>query len=84
MTDQQVLAAQALSQDLYRVALGRHRGQTKMAASFTKEAKARLAELEDFEYRDQITAALDSPAERSAEDLLMYSTLVRNRASLSV
>lgn len=80
MTDPQQLSMQALSQDLYRVAVGRHRGQVEMAEKFTTEAKARLVEISDFEYKERILASLDSSEERSAEDLLMYSTLVKNRA----
>lgn len=66
--------------DLLRVALGRHRGQAEMAERFTLEAKKRLAEVPDFQYYSQIASALDSPAERSAEDLLMYSTLTKNQS----
>lgn len=79
-TNQERQILQSLSMDLLRVALGRHRGQASMAARFTLEAKKRLAEVPDFEFHSQITQALNSSAERSAEDLLMYSTLVRNRA----
>jgi len=77
---EEILSLQALSQDLYRVAVGRHRGQTKMAARFAQEAKDRLAEVTNFALADKILASLDSAEERSAEDLLMYSTLVRNRS----
>lgn len=80
LTQNQKIAMQSLSMDLLRVALGRHRGQTQMAATFTNEARARLTELDTFELKDKIIASLDSSEERSAEDLLMYSTLVRNRA----
>jgi hypothetical protein len=80
MTDQQRLAMQSLSMDLLRIALGRHRGQVAMAKRFTEEAHARLAELPELDLHDKITTSLNSSAERSAEDLLMYSTLVKNRA----
>lgn len=60
--------------------MGRHRGQTKMAERFTAEAKARVDEIGMFEYKERILAALDSSAERLAENLLMYSTVVRNHA----
>lgn len=80
MSNNQNLALQALSQDLYRVAIGRHRGQVKMAARFTVEALKRLEEINDLKFKEKITASLHSKDERSAEDLLMYSTLVRNRA----
>lgn len=82
MTDDKRRTLQALSQDLTRVAMGRYRGQAKMADSFAIEAKKRLAEYPDFIFANQITMALDSSAERSAEDLLMYATLTRNRASV--
>lgn len=80
----QTLALQSLSMDLLRVAIGRYRGQMEMAERFTFEAKKRLAEVPDFELHSQITQSLNSSAERSAEDLLMYSTLVRNRTNLSL
>ncbi len=80
MTDKQKLAMQALSQDLYRVAVGRYRGQKTMATRFTDEAKNRLREINDTSFREKIQLSLNSTAERSAEDLLMYSVLARNRA----
>lgn len=80
MADPQQIILQSLSMDLLRVALGRHRGQTAMAERFTQEALTRLRELPTFELAPKIMASLSSTAERSAEDLLMYSTLVRNRA----
>lgn len=80
MTDQNRLSLQALSQDLYRTAIGRHRGQLKMATRFTKEAKSRISELPDYSLAGKILASLDSSEERSAEDLLMYSTLVKNHS----
>lgn len=82
MTDKQILSLQALSQDLARVALGRHRKQVKMAARFTQEAKKRLLELPETKYSVQILYSLNSSNERSAEDLLMYSTLIRTTISL--
>jgi len=69
--------------DLLRVALGRHRGQDQMAKRFTTEAKTRLSELTDFTLSEKVLFSLNSTAKRSAEDLLMYSTLVRNHASQS-
>lgn len=80
MNDQQRQAIQALSQDLTRVALGRHRGQVQMAARFTIEAKKRIDELPSAPLLVKITESLNSSAERSAEDLLMYSTIIRNRS----
>lgn len=81
MTDQQRITLQALSQDLTRIALGRYRGQTQMAARFTTEAKKRISELPSTPLLTKITQSLDSVAERSAEDLLMYATLTRNQAN---
>lgn len=82
MSEDQKIVLQSLSQDLLRVAMGRHRKQKKMAARFTEEAKARLHELNEFDQGLilKIEESLNSVADRSAEDLLMYSTLVRNRA----
>ena len=37
-----------------------------------------LDKLSDFNLSNKISTSLDSEDERSAEDLLMYSTLVRN------
>lgn len=78
--DNQTLTLQSLSMDLLRAALGRRRGQTEMAEHFTLEAKKRLVEVPDFQYYSQIASTLDSSAERSAEDLLMYSTLTKNQS----
>lgn len=80
LTDQQKLSLQALSQDLTRAALGRYRGQHKMAQTFTVEATKRLSELPVNELTKKIKLALESKEERSAEDLLMYATLTRNQA----
>lgn len=79
MTDTQLISLAALSQDLLRVAMSRYRNQTKMSARFVLEAKARLNEVSNFALRDTIMRSLNSTHERSAEDLLMYSTLVKNR-----
>lgn len=79
MTDAQHQSLAALSQDLLRVAMGRYRNQTKMAERFALEAKARLDEISNFTLHDAIIISLNSNHERSAEDLLMYSTLVKNR-----
>lgn len=67
-----------LSQDLYRVAMGRQRGQVGMARVFAKEAEARIGEIGDVKYGDKIVNSLASKEERSAEDLLMYSTIIKN------
>lgn len=67
-----------LSQDLQRVAMGRHRDQVKMSETFVKEVQDRLTEIGDFKYRDRILAALSSKGKDGNEDLLMYSVLTRN------
>lgn len=79
MTDAQKNSLAALSQDLIRVALGRHRNQLKMSERFAIEARARLNEVPNFPLRTMILKSLNSDHESSAEDLLMYSTLVKNR-----
>lgn len=83
MTDSQQMILQSLSMDLLRAALGRHRGSHKMADRFIEEAKKRINELENIDNSKLIsdvskTLLLNSP--HQAEDLLMYSTLIRNRS----
>ena len=70
--------------DLLRAALGRHRGSHAMADRFIAEARERLNEIDDFSNLNLISKlklVLSSKSERQAEDLLMYSTLIRNRAN---
>lgn len=83
MTDAQKSSLAALSQDLLRVAMGRYRNQSKMSERFAIEAKARLNEVSDFPLKPMILKSLNSDHESSAEDILMYSTLVKNRCILS-
>ncbi len=76
---------QSLSMDLLRAALGRHRGSHDMADRFVLEAERRVSELDKNFQPDlisKITTTLSQKSERQAEDLLMYSTLIRNRARL--
>jgi len=80
MTDRQKQSMQALSQDLYRVALGRYRGQLAMASRFKEEALKRTSEVEKSNLINKVIDSLKSTEERSAEDLLMYSFLLRNRS----
>lgn len=83
MPSSQQITLQSLSMDLLRAGLGRYRGSHKMADRFTGEAEKRLAEI-DSAYNQKlisnISKVLSSRSERQAEDLMMYSTLIRNRA----
>ncbi len=82
------IAIESLSMDLYRVALGYHRGSTKMAERFREEALKRLREIDREKLRskfyttlkkiDQCLTAGDE--DHIAEDALMYSTICRNYA----
>lgn len=83
MENSQQIILQSLSMDLLRAALGRHRGSQKMADRFVEEAKKRLDEVKDAINSKLITdinQALLSNSSRQAEDLLMYSTIIRNRS----
>jgi len=83
MENSQQIILQSLSMDLLRAALGRHRGSQKMADRFIEEAKKRLDEVKDAINSKLITdinQALLSNSSRQAEDLLMYSTIIRNRS----
>jgi len=74
---------QSLSMDLLRSAIGRHRGSHAMADRFIDESKKRLKELDhsfDVKMITDLNNILDHRSDRQAEDLLMYSTLIRNRA----
>lgn len=76
----------ALSQDLYRVALGYHRGLITMANRFYEEALKRREEIDQNSlkpYLRKLLAKLDTLISqedkgRIAEDALMYSTLFQN------
>ncbi len=84
MSNNQQIILQSLSMDLLRAALGRHRGSHAMADRFIAEARERLNEIDDFSNLNLISKlklVLSSKSERQAEDLLMYSTLIRNRAN---
>ncbi|OGD83610.1 hypothetical protein A3A54_00350 [Candidatus Curtissbacteria bacterium RIFCSPLOWO2_01_FULL_39_62] len=78
----------ALAMDLKRVALGYHRGSTKMAERFLEEALKRQRELKFIKnppYLNKLLKSLTKLAkeknkEKLAEDALMYSTLFQNYA----
>jgi len=83
MTNNQQIILQSLSMDLLRSALGRHRGSRTMADRFIQESQKRINELDpefDPELISKISKVLQNNSDRQAEDLLMYSTLIRNRS----
>ncbi|MEI8232501.1 MAG: hypothetical protein WCG44_02040 [bacterium] len=85
MKNNQQLVLQSLSMDLLRAALGRHRGSHVMADRFIEESKKRLSELDESfnqSLLSKINLVLSTKSDRQAEDLLMYSTILRNRSSL--
>lgn len=80
-TNNQQITLQSLSMDLLRAALGRYRGSHIMADRFVIEAKKRIGELDDRNNKallDKVNISLSTRSERQAEDLLMYSTLIKN------
>lgn len=83
MNNDQKIILQSLSMDLLRAALGRHRGSHAMADRFIEESKKRLAELDsslNAKIVKDLNKVLVTKSERQAEDLLMYSTIIRNRS----
>jgi hypothetical protein len=86
MKNNQKVVLQSLSMDLLRAALGRHRGSHAMADRFIEEASKRVTEIDDTFQTKLITdlkEVLRVRSDRQAEDLLMYSTLIRNRSIIS-
>lgn len=84
MQNSQKIILQSLSMDLLRAALGRHRGSHAMANRFIEESKKRLSELDssfNVKIISDLKKVLATSSDRQAEDLLMYSTLIRNRAN---
>ncbi len=78
---------QALSQDLYRAAIGFHCGSQKTAQIFTKEAKQKITQLHEMQkdtYLDKLVSRtlplLSEQKDNIADHLLMYSTLFKNYA----
>lgn len=83
MKNNRQLILQSLSMDLLRASLGRHRGSHQMADRFIAECHKWIAQLDGFNDQsllDKLKFALDQNHDRQAEDLLMYSTLIRNRS----
>lgn len=72
--------------DLLRAALGRHRGSHAMADRFIEESQKRIEELDpafSVKIINDLKKVLTTNSDRQAEDLLMYSTLIRNRSIIS-
>ncbi len=77
---------ESLSMDLARAAIGYHRGSANMAQQFASEALKRCSEIKTTELRpyfskvlNKIKSTLSQQVEdRTAEDVLMYSTLCKN------
>lgn len=82
------IAIESLSMDLLRVALGYHRGSTKMAENFSKEAlksKSKITVSEVKPYFANILNKIPNVLKekdkvRLAEDALMYSVICKNYA----
>ena len=84
MKNNQKIILQSLSMDLLRAALGRHRSSHAMADRFIKESQKRIEELDptfSTKIIKDLKNILVTKSGRQAEDLLMYSTLIRNRAN---
>jgi hypothetical protein len=79
-------ALESLSMDLKRVALGYHRGSTKMAEKFTEEAMKRKKEVDHSllkPYMQRILNQMESKLNSEdktivSESSLLMSTLVQN------
>ena len=82
------IAIESLSMDLLRVALGYHRGSTKMAKRFSEEAIKRISEIDRTQIKPYFIRLLNkipdtlsrTDINAVAEDALMYSTLCKNYA----
>lgn len=80
------IALESLAMDLMRVALGLQRGSIGMAERFKQEALKRSSELREAGVNDKylnkilscVEEVLTTTQERTAEDALMYSTLLQN------
>lgn len=86
MKNDQKIVLQSLSMDLLRAALGRHRGSHAMADRFIEESQKRIEELDpafSLKIINELKKVLATNSDRQAEDLLMYSTLIRNRSIIS-
>lgn len=82
------IAIESLSMDLFRVAMGLHKGSNKMAKRFSEEAIKRCMEIKKADVKPYFAKILDNiesclsgqPKARTAEDSLMYSVLCKNYA----
>lgn len=86
--DNNKIALSSLALDLWRVALGYHRGSNKMAERFYEEALKRKAEIDTSKIKPYVKTLLDKiellqlekDDMQRAEDALMYSTIFQNAA----
>jgi hypothetical protein len=70
---------ESLASDLKRVAIGKHRGSSKMADRFLQEALKRKDELELKSVATYIKKLLNNiDLNLRSDDALMYSTLIQN------
>jgi ABC-type oligopeptide transport system ATPase subunit len=80
------LAISSLAMDLKRVAIGYHRGSSKMANRFSEEALKRKEELELSQVKPYLRKFIKAvpkilkqkDKEKIAEDALMYSVILEN------
>ena len=78
----------ALSQDLYRAALGWHSGSTLVADRFSQEALSTADKIDKESIKPYIARILSKlpkvlsevDTQRRAEDVLTYSILIQNAA----
>lgn len=82
------IAIESLSMDLFRVAIGYHRGSNKMAERFLGEALKRLSEIERVNIKPYFVQVLnkipiilsDKDLGQRAENALTYSIICKNYA----
>lgn len=75
------IALESLAMDLKRVALGYQRGSIGMAERFYQEALQRIAEINPLQvkvYMRKILAQAQHLDPHTAEEALLYSTLIQN------
>ena len=76
---------ESLASDLKRVAIGKQRGSNIMADRFLQEALKRKNEVEMKTVATYIKKLLNNlNRDTSAEDALMYSTLIQNYAQQKI
>lgn len=83
--DKNKLVLASLAMDLKRVALGLHRGSSAMGVRFMQEAQKRKSEVDPSampaymqSILEKVGHILQNQTDRTAEDALMYGTLLQN------